>query len=257
MVRASSEAKSGKLCGPSTKSMIALAFCWLTPGVMSTSSRRRTSCGMTHGELHGRHPAHRHADDEPRVGRELLDHHGDVVGHVLRGVAAVVAPAGMAVAGKVDGQRRQVRSERQDHRVPGVGVLRAAVEEHDLRARRTPDQRADDSPAVHGDLGAPYARWPGQRPGRTRRRSRETGRTRRRRCAPSAPSFQVRRTGLQCSASPWLRRRAAATRAAPRPRRRPARRPLRQRQRALPPPPARRPPRRPPRPPRVRRRAAR
>ena len=45
IVRASSEAKSGKLCGPSTKSVIALAFWAFTPGVMSTSSNLRTSCG--------------------------------------------------------------------------------------------------------------------------------------------------------------------------------------------------------------------
>ena len=33
------------------------------------------------------------------------------------------------------------RSERQRHRVPGVGVLRAAVEQHDLGFARTPTQR--------------------------------------------------------------------------------------------------------------------
>ena len=97
---------------------------------------------------------------------------------------------------------------------------------------------------------------PAQLTGRTRRRSRETGRTRRRRCAPSAPSFQVRRTGLQCSGRPGCggvqqrlgQRHDRGAASAPT---------MRQRRRALPPPPARRPPRRPPRPPRVRRRAAR
>jgi len=45
------------------------------------------------------------------------------------------------VAGKVDGQRRL--TETDDHGVPGVRVLSAAVQKHDPRVGAAPAQRAD------------------------------------------------------------------------------------------------------------------
>ena len=46
MVRARMASKLGKVCGPSTKSMMACALRRFTPGVMSTRTRRRTSSGQ-------------------------------------------------------------------------------------------------------------------------------------------------------------------------------------------------------------------
>ena len=45
MVRANNSSKLSKLDGPSTKAMIGAAFSAFTPGVMSTSTRDRTSSG--------------------------------------------------------------------------------------------------------------------------------------------------------------------------------------------------------------------
>ena len=45
IVRASRSSKLGNEAGPLTKSVIALAFSAVTPGVMSTSTMARTSSG--------------------------------------------------------------------------------------------------------------------------------------------------------------------------------------------------------------------
>ena len=45
------------------------------------------------------------------------------------------------MAGQVDGDERTVEGER--HGVPGMGVLRPAVDEDELRRRRTPYEGAD------------------------------------------------------------------------------------------------------------------
>ena len=131
-----------------------------------------------------RHAAHRHAHDGPGVRGEGADGHG----HVLRvplqrqlPTGAVARPVGVAVAGQVDGDERP--PERHRHRVPGVGVLRPAVEEHQLRLGAPPDQGAEaTAPAPPRRAGA--ARWAARRrAGRTPRRSRGTARTRRTGCA--------------------------------------------------------------------------
>ncbi len=44
------------------------------------------------------------------------------------------------MAGQVNGDRRA--AERGDHQVPGVRILPAAVQEHQLRLGRAPDQDA-------------------------------------------------------------------------------------------------------------------
>ncbi len=64
---------------------------------------------------------------------------------------------GISVARKVDGEDRAV--EREGHGVPRVGVLRAAVHEHDLRSFGAPCERAD-GPGARLDLDAPHGRWP-------------------------------------------------------------------------------------------------
>ena len=70
------------------------------------------------------------------VGGQGVDGRGHVVGHGLGAVVAVGPPGRVAVAGQVDGHERPVQGQR--HRVPGVGVLGAAVHEHQLGRRRRP-----------------------------------------------------------------------------------------------------------------------
>ena len=53
----------------------------------------------------------------------------------------IVAVRRVPVAGKVDRDERTVERERDG--VPGVRVLRAAVQQHELGRRRAPTQRAD------------------------------------------------------------------------------------------------------------------
>ena len=57
-----------------------------------------------------------------------------------RAVVVVVPPGRVAVAREVEGDERA--AERQRHRVPRVGVLGAAVEEHELGRRRRPTRSA-------------------------------------------------------------------------------------------------------------------
>ena len=70
------------------------------------------------------------------VGRVLAQHRAQGLGAELRPVVAVLAPRGAAMPGQVDGQRGHAEAE--DHGVPGVRVLAAAVQEHDLAAARRP-----------------------------------------------------------------------------------------------------------------------
>ena len=93
---------------------------------------------MAHGQFHRRQTAERHADDDPGVGREVGHDDCDVVGEVDRCVGAVVTPVGVAVTGQVDCECGP--PECQCNGVPRVRVLRAAVDEHDLRLVRTPAQ---------------------------------------------------------------------------------------------------------------------
>src|SRR5262249_8654206 len=62
---------------------------------------------------------------------------------LLRPVRMVVAVCRVTVTGKVDRDERQPESE--GHRVPGVRVLRAAVDEDEIRSAGTPHQRAEAS----------------------------------------------------------------------------------------------------------------
>ena len=75
------------------------------------------------------------------VRRPLAQHRPQRLGVELGPVVAVLAPRRTAVAGQVDGQRGQAEAE--DHGVPGVRVLAAAVQEHHLRWLVTPLERAD------------------------------------------------------------------------------------------------------------------
>jgi len=93
----------------------------------------------------------RHAHEDDRCGERTLRHGlvergDDSVGVVGRVVPAVGATVAVTVAGKVD--RQGLPIEREQHGVPRMGVLRAAVEEHELAGCCTPAQRTQDAPVV-------------------------------------------------------------------------------------------------------------
>ncbi len=100
--------------------------------------------GMGAGQGDGGGAAERHPDDQACIGRQPGDDQGDVLGHG-GGVEhlGVAGPVGVAVPGQVDGHEGPVEGQR--HRVPGVGVLAAAVKEHCFGRSRPPYQRAHRS----------------------------------------------------------------------------------------------------------------
>ena len=209
----------GSSCGPSTKSSDRL-------GLRTVDARR---------DVDEQQLAHERADGAPRAAIDVMppsdmpttatasgasrcDRDRDVVGHVRRRVA--------------DRRRRQPEcpwpgrsiatrrpAEREHDRVPRVRVLRAAVEEHELRRSVAPHERADrrgrrvprPRPAVRSAVAASAA-------ARTRRRSRGTDRTRRSRSArrwsrPWASSWQVADGAGRVGGCWRAARPAAATRA--------------------------------------------
>ena len=89
--------------------------------------------GTPLGERDRRQPAERHPDDRRGVGCQCGDRLGDVDGERLGSVrrARGADAVGMPVAGKVEGDERSVEGEGDG--VPGVGVLGATVEQHELR----------------------------------------------------------------------------------------------------------------------------
>ena len=94
------------------------------------------------------HAAERHADDGLRVGRQRPDRHRDVLGVGLATPTMPFAAAvGVAVAGEIE--RDQRAAERHRHGVPGVRVLRTAVQEDELGIGVAPDQRAQATARLH------------------------------------------------------------------------------------------------------------
>ena len=69
---------------------------------------------------------------------ERLHHDRHVAGEVVDGPGTVAAAVGMAVSREVDGE--QGPSERERDAVPGVSVLGATVEQHELGVRVAPRQ---------------------------------------------------------------------------------------------------------------------
>ena len=88
--------------------------------------------------------AERHADHGAGGRGETLDHLGDSERVLPRAVVAVAAPVGVPVARQVDRQRRTVQGD--DDAVPGVRVLPAAVQEHELGLGRAPSDDAQRLP---------------------------------------------------------------------------------------------------------------
>ena len=103
------------------------------------------------GQRDRRQAAERHPHDGPRVGSELADGDRDI-GRVLAWAErAVVAVVGVPVAREIDRGERTIERERD--RVPRVGVLCTAVEQHDLGRSRAPEQRAQSPPRRVDDDG--------------------------------------------------------------------------------------------------------
>ena len=141
-------------------------------GVTSTSTSSGTSAGSVAAMPQRGQSAQRHADDEARMRCRLAQHRPQRLGVELGPVVAVLAPRRAAVAGQVDGQRGHAEAE--DHGVPGVRVLSAAVQEHHLRRSVAPLRCA----LIAAEVDAVDRR---QRAAscRSARRSRAAGRTRR------------------------------------------------------------------------------
>jgi hypothetical protein len=89
------------------------------PGYQVRGHRGQSDCGQA---------TQRHAHDHFGAGCPLADQRDDVRGRRPGHVVMVRPPAGVPVTGQVDRERGQ--AQREDHRVPGVGVLAAAVQEY-------------------------------------------------------------------------------------------------------------------------------
>ncbi len=105
-----------------------------------------------------------HTDHTCGPRRKFADGAGEDVGVADRPVVTVGPFAGVAVPGQVEGHQRAA-AQRKGDAVPGVGVLRPTVQEHQLGGPVTPDQGADPF-AADIDVLPPYQRWTG--PGQAR-----------------------------------------------------------------------------------------
>ncbi len=97
---------------------------------------------------------HRH--DRQGHARELLERRGDVAGVLAERARTEERRVGVAVVGKVQGQERSL--ERQRDRGEGVGVLRTAVEEDELRRPLAPHQGAHLTQSLHRHERTPHVR---------------------------------------------------------------------------------------------------
>ena len=116
---------------------------------------------MGPGQGHGGRAAEGHPHHHPGRRGQHLDDRGHVLGHgpgIEHGVVA--RPVRVPVSGQVDGHQGPV--EGQGHRVPGVGVLPPAMEEHRLGAVGPPHQGADPPARGHLDELPPHGGGPVQ-----------------------------------------------------------------------------------------------
>ena len=142
------------------------------------------------GQADRRGAAERHADDAAGGGRHRLEERRHRLGILPRAVVAVVAAIRVPMAGQVDRHRRTV--ERQHDRVPGVGVLRAAVEEDELGLALAPAQVRELLPRGQREGGAGDDRLAVRTGCPIRPRSRAGARTRRSRPSPACPGVTSR-----------------------------------------------------------------
>ena len=187
MVRASSSSKLSKLAGPLTKLVIGAAFSALTPGRDVDQHEGAHELGRVGGQRDA--TTCRRATCRRRRARRAPARRRRWPGRAPL-LPAEMEPSGPPSEwpwpGQVDGEQRA--AQRQRDGVPGVGVLRAAVHQHQLgRAVRCP--RAGWTPCGRARPRRRRAarRAARRRGGRTRRRSRGTARTRRRASAPARP----------------------------------------------------------------------
>ena len=120
---------------------------------------RTHELGRDRGERDGGEPAERHADHPTRVRGQLTDGDGDVGRERLRcdlTAGRLVRAVGVTVPRQVD--RDQGTVDRHRDRVPGVRVLRAAMEEHVLGFFGAPHQRAELATVTQLDEHAPDRR---------------------------------------------------------------------------------------------------
>ena len=130
----------------------------LRPGRTSTRTTRRTSSGATSVSAMVVSPPSDMPDDAAGVRGERPDRRGDVLGGGERRAGLELRPAGrvgVAVAGQVDGDERP-GAQGHGHGVPGVGVLRAAVEQHELGVALAPHQGAEGAARRDLDLLAAH-----------------------------------------------------------------------------------------------------
>ena len=92
--------------------------------------------GMAVSDEYRSEAPERHAGEGGRIRGERSDHDRHVVGEVLDSPGTVASAVGMAVSREVDRKQRSPESQRDT--VPGVCILGASVEQHDLGIRVAP-----------------------------------------------------------------------------------------------------------------------
>jgi len=107
------------------------------------------------------HPAERHADDCLGGRRQTLDRDGEVGRHRGRCVVVGWSVVTVAVSGEVD--RHERTSERHGHRVPGMGVLGATMNQHQFGVTLAPHQRRDAEAGWQLDAFPSHGRWRSER----------------------------------------------------------------------------------------------
>ena len=155
-VSSRSSSRLAKLRGPFTKSVMCLDRAPVIPGTTSTRTTVRTSSGASRVSAMVVRPPSDMPTTAAADGCQLTNRGGHVDGVALRTELASGAEAGsvgVAVAGQVDGHQRAV--EGHGHGVPGVGVLGAPVEEHQLGRAVLPHQSAQPSTGTHLDRDTP------------------------------------------------------------------------------------------------------
>ena len=175
--------------GPSTKSMIAFAFCAGSPRGDVDEHQPADQLGPARRQHDRRHAARatcrRSAGGlrgEPLDGDRDVARPGSPGGRCCRRASSECPWPGRSTA-------TSGRSEGQGDRVPGVGVHRRAVEEHELRRPASaPHERAEGPAARQRDLLPSYARRPGPRQPVLGGVLVEQARTRRTRADPWLPS---------------------------------------------------------------------
>ena len=130
MVRASNSSKLSKLAGPLTKLRHGGGFLRVDARGDVDEHQGSHQVGRLRGQGDGGHAAEGHPDHPAGLGRQTPHDGGQVTPVAARRDRALGPSVGMPVPGQVHGQQGAAQS--QGHRVPGVGVLRPPVHQHEL-----------------------------------------------------------------------------------------------------------------------------